>query len=166
MLSIRGFHIDVNNYIEKVGDDFENNASYIFQGVEVAAETHFIDNLMLRVTYTYLNTKDYSLGTTKDELQKRPENKFTFEGRYAFDFGLTAYGSLMFLNNQYDYGNFGAQYKLDDITLVNLKVDQALWKNRIHLYVGVDNLLDDDYNEGIGYPAPGRYLYGGCKFRF
>ena len=167
LLSVTGYYIDVNNYIEKDSSrTFQNNSSYLFQGIEVAGETRFIDNLMLRVTYTYLNSKDYSPGTTKDELQKRPENKFTFEGRYAFDFGLTAYGSLMFLSNQYDYGDTGIQYKLDDITVLNVKLDQAVWKNRFHLYVGVDNLLDDDYNEGIGYPAPGRYVYGGCKFRF
>ena len=50
---------------------------------------------------------------------------------------------------------------LNDYALVNLKLDQALLKNRVNLYVGVDNLFDVDYETSYGFPQAGRFIYGG-----
>jgi vitamin B12 transporter len=169
VVTLTGFHIDVKDYIEK--DDatqlYQNNSRYVFQGVEIATESYFTDNLFVRLGYTWMITEDKSPGTIKDQLQNRPENKFTAEGRYAFHFGLTVYANIMYLADQYDYSNSGEKEKLNDITTLNLKLDQALMRNRLHLYIGADNLLDNDYDEAFGgYPGPGRYLYGGVEVRF
>jgi vitamin B12 transporter len=169
VVTLTGFYIDVKDFIEK--DDatglFANNSRYVFQGVEIATESNFTDNLLVRLGYTCMTTEDKSPGTLKDQLQNRPENKFTAEGRYNFHFGLTAYVNIMYLADQYDYSNSDEKEKLNDITTLNLKLDQALMRNRLHLYVGADNLLDNDYDEAFGgYPGPGRYLYGGVEVRF
>ncbi|MGR8932254.1 MAG: TonB-dependent receptor plug domain-containing protein [Gammaproteobacteria bacterium] len=53
-IRIVGFLTDVSNHIEKDNDGiFRNFAQYEFQGIEIAAQTYAIDNLMLRTGYTF-----------------------------------------------------------------------------------------------------------------
>lgn len=46
-----------------------------------------------------MESEDKSPGSTKDELQYRPEHKLTLEGKYDFSFGLSAYLSLLHESN-------------------------------------------------------------------
>lgn len=166
-LSLTGFYIDVKDYIEKITTTFENNDEYRFQGIELTAETRNIQNLLLRAGYTFMDTKDKSPGSGKDELQYRPEHKLTFESQYVFDFGLSIYASILHTADQYYYSK-NAPYqkrKLGDYTLVNIKLNQTL-KKQLDIYVGVDNLFDRDYEESYGFPRPGRTVYAGAEFRF
>lgn len=169
-LSLTGFSIKVKDYIEKIDatDRFENNDKYRFQGVELTASTRYFKNLLLQAGYTFMDTKDESPDTEKDELQYRPEHKLTLEAQYRFDFGLSAYASVMYLADQYFYSRTTPleKEKLDNYTVVNCKLDQALLDNRLSLYLGVDNLFDKNYEEAYGYPRPGRTVYGGVTFRF
>jgi len=169
-LSLTGFYIDVKDYIEKVDstDTFQNNEEYRFQGVELTAETRYFKNLLLRAGYTFMDTKDKSPDTEKDELQYRPEHKLTFETQYVFDFGLSAYAGVMYVADQYLYSRNTPleKAKLNDYTVVDLKLDQVFFKKRLHVYLGVDNLFDQDYEEAYGFPRAGRTLYAGAELRF
>jgi outer membrane cobalamin receptor len=169
-LSLTGFYIDVKDYIEKIDatDTFENNEEYRFQGVELTAQTRYFKNLLLRAGYTFMDTKDKSPNTEKEELQYRPEHKLTFETQYVFGFGLSAYAGVLYVTDQYFYSrNTPLQKrKLNDYTLVNFKLEQAIVKNRLHVYLGVDNLFDGDYEEAYGFPRAGRTFYVGTKFHF
>jgi outer membrane cobalamin receptor len=49
---------------------------------------------------------------------------------------------------------------------VNVKLEQALLKDFLRLYVGVDNLFDKDYEESYAFPRPGRFIYGGGRLIF
>jgi outer membrane receptor protein involved in Fe transport len=164
-IALTGFLIDVDDYIEKddTTDRFENNEKYRFQGFELTAQTRFVRNALLAMGYTYLDTEDRSSGTEKEELQYRPKHKFTMEGKYVFDFGLAPYISLMYVGDQYFYSKKPplSKKKLNDFTLVNVKVDQNLLKGKLLLYLGVDNLFDVDYEESYGFPQAGRLIYGG-----
>jgi vitamin B12 transporter len=169
-LSLTGFFIDVKDYIEKSDstDLFENNDKYRFQGVELTAETRYFKNLLLRAGYMFMHTKDKSPGTEKDELQYRPEHKLTFEILYDFGFGLSAYASIMYVADQYFYSKNTPleKRKLNDYTLVDLKLEQAFLQKRLHVYLGADNLFDRDYEEAYGFPQAGRTLYAGARMRF
>ena len=55
--------------------------------------------------------------------------------------------------------------KLNDYTLVNVKLSQRLPGNRMTLYIGADNLFDQNYETSYGLPRAGRFLYGGVEFR-
>lgn len=169
-LSLSGFYIDVEDYIEKIepSDTFQNNDEYRFQGVELTAETRYFEDLLLRVGYTFMDTKDKSANTEKEELQYRPEHKVTFEGQYDFDFGLSVYGSVMYLANQYYYSRTTPLQKaeLDDYAVFDIKLDQVFLKKRLHIYLGVDNLFDREYEEAYGFPQAGRTFYGGMEYRF
>jgi len=93
-----GFLIDVDDYIEfieTVSDRFVNFAEYQFKGVELTAENRYLENLLLRAGYTYVYTKDKSPNTERDELQYRPKHTVTFESKYSFNFGLSAYMNVI-----------------------------------------------------------------------
>lgn len=167
-VTLTGFLIDVKDYIEfieTVSDKFVNNDKYQFKGVELTAENRYLKNLLLRAGYTYLYSKDKSPDTERDELQNRPKHTLTFESKYSFNFGLSAYMNVMYVADQVFYSRTTPLEKkqLNDYTLVNLKLDQALLKGRLNFYLGVDNVFDEDYEEGYGFPLAGRFIYGGVK---
>jgi outer membrane cobalamin receptor len=164
------FRMDVADYIEKIppNDLFLNNDKYRFQGIEVTAETRLCRRLFLRGGYGFLYTRDRSSQWDRDELQYRPEHKFTLEGKYNFDNGFMIYMNLMYVADQYYYSNTSPPLKreLNDYGLVSVKIDKALFNDRLKLYLGVDNLLDKDYEESYGFPQAGRTVYGGAKIVF
>ena len=166
-IALVGFIEDVRDFIERdeATDIFENNEKYRFQGYEVTAETGAIKNLLLRAGYTYLDTEDKSPDTEKDELQYRPKHKLTFESKYYFPFRFSPYMNIIYVADQAFYSKTTPLEKrsLNDYVLVNLKVDQMLFKGKADFYLGVDNLFDVDYEQSYGFPQAGRFIYGGVK---
>jgi len=167
------FYIDVKDYIEKMPlpdetEMFLNNDNYEFYGFELSAETRYIENLVLRSGYTYMESEDKSSDAERDELQNRAVHKLTFEAQYLFPFGLTAYASVNRIADQVFYSKESPLIKKkgDDFTLVDFKLDQALFDGLLHVFVGVNNLFDEDYEESYGYPQEGRFVYAGGKIVF
>jgi outer membrane cobalamin receptor len=122
-----------------------------------------VQDLLLRTGYTYIYTKDESPDTERDELQYRPEHTFSFESKYSFAFGLSAYMNVMHIADQVYYSRTTPVRKrnLDDYTLVNLKLDQAFLNGKLGVYLGADNIFDEDYEQSYGLPQAGRFIYGG-----
>lgn len=164
------FRMDVAGYIEKIPpiDRFLNNDKYRFQGIELTAETRFFKKLLLRGGYTLMYTEDRSSQWDRDELQYRPEHKFSLEGKYDFDNGFSIYMNVMYVADQYYYSEVTPTLKkeLNDYALVSVKIDKALFNDRLNLYVGADNILDKDYEESFALPQAGRTVYGGAEIRF
>ena len=169
-VAVNGFLSDVDDYIEKVFTDepFQNNDKYRFQGFEVTAETRFIERIMLRLGYTFMDTEDKSPNSRKDELQYRPRHKLTLEGKYTFYFGFSAYANIIYNADQIYYSRSEPLQKreLDNFAIVNLKFDQTLINGLLDVYVGADNLLDKNYEQSYGFPAEGRVIYGGVAVNF
>jgi outer membrane cobalamin receptor len=164
------FRMDVADYIEKIPptDQFLNNDRYRFQGIELTAETRFFKNLLLRGGYTLMYTEDRSSQSNRDELQYRPQHKFSLEGKYNFDNGFGIYMNVMYVADQSYYSETTPPLKkeLNDYALVSVKIDKALFNDRLNLYLGADNLLDKDYEEAYCLPQAGRTIYGGAEIRF
>jgi len=167
-LSLTGYLIDAKDFIEKDFNEINANfEEYRFQGFEIVAENRQIENLLVRASYAYLDAKDRSANSSKDELQYRPEDTWTLEANYRFPFGLIANASLLYVADQYFYDSTGTeQQELDSYTVVNLKLTQQLLAQSLDLYVGADNLFDEDYEQSYGFPQPGRVIYGGVEYRF
>jgi outer membrane cobalamin receptor len=55
--------------------------------------------------------------------------------------------------------------KLADYALVNVKLAQALLDRKVTLYLGADNLFDQNYETSYGLPQAGRFVYGGIELR-
>jgi iron complex outermembrane receptor protein len=50
-----------------------------------------------------------------------------------------------------------------DYFLLNAKVEGFVIKQKLSLFVQVDNLFDREYSDLLGTPMPGRWLMGGLK---
>jgi vitamin B12 transporter len=165
-VSATGFIIDAQDFIEKDGNNrYQNYETYRFQGFELALESRPIGNLTLNASYAYLNTEDQSAGAQKEDLQYRPRDKVSISGVYRFPFGLTTSASLLYVGNQYFYDSSTPANKqaLNNYTTIDLKLTQALIKKQLEIYLGIDNLLDKNYEQSYGLPQPGRLAYAGLK---
>ena len=165
-----GFLNDVDDYIEQ--DDAtgfnENFEKYRFMGIQLFLEKWFMETGSVRVGYTFMDSEDRSSGAQRDEMQYRPEHKVTLEGRYAWNFGLSAYASYMYVANQYYYSRTAPliKRKMDNYAIVDIKLEQRIIDDRLYAYAGANNLLDKDYEEAYCFPQAGRLVYGGLKVTF
>jgi outer membrane receptor protein involved in Fe transport len=55
---------------------------------------------------------------------------------------------------------------LDDFALLDLRLEQPFAKDRILLYVGVENVLDESWSYNFGFPGAGRTVFGGVELRY
>jgi vitamin B12 transporter len=55
--------------------------------------------------------------------------------------------------------------KLDDYSVVNAKISQAFWNDRMRIFGRVENAFDENYEESFGFPQPGRTWFAGVDFR-
>ena len=174
LLKLEGFYSEAHDFIAKDQreEDLSININYSlfkFTGAQASLDTALWEKLVMRASYTYLHSKDCS-GSGMDELQYVPQDKFTFSGKYDFDFGLTPFVSVNWVANSYVYtkGNvpIKEKAKMKDYCVVNLKLSQRLWKDRLTIYVGADNLFDENYEQSYGVPRPGRFIFGGAEVRF
>jgi len=166
-LHLTGFYIEAEDFIERDASDiYRNYQELLFKGFEFSLVNQAIPNATLRLTYAYLDTEDKSDDATRDELQYRPTHTVVIEGQYAFGFGLAFHAALQHVADQYFYDSNVVQKKeLEDYTVVNVKVSQT-FGGGLELYLGAENLLDEDYEESYGLPQPGRTLYAGVEYRF
>ena len=169
-MSVTGFSTTANNLIQNDQLTGRNiNLSEIrFTGVEIAASTQCVKNLLLRASYSYLDSQDLSRAG-RDQQQYTPGDKAALEGKYDFENGFSPYVSFVYVGNQYFYTKNNVtpvvKAKLNDYTLVNLKLSQKLLDNKVTVYVGADNLFDFNYESSYGLPQAGRFIYGGAEFR-
>jgi vitamin B12 transporter len=163
------FLINVDNFIEvsDVTNLAENNDKYAFRGLELTADRLFGNGLYTRYGYTYLVSKDRSPGALRDELQYRPRDKFTVEADYTNRYGLKTDFTVFYLANQYYYSSDLTQKaKLNSIASANVKFTKKWTGKPIDLYLGVNNLLDKNYQESYGAPCQGRFIYSGLEYTF
>lgn len=169
-ISLTGFYTIARNLIQndQATSTNQNLAEVRFAGVEVAAATRFIERLMLRGSYAWLDSEDRSR-VGREQQQYTPGNRLTMEGKYDFASGFTPYISLLYVGNQFFYTKNNVtpvqKAELDDYALVNVKLSQRLLQTGATLYVGADNVFDGNYETSYGLPKAGRFIYGGVEFR-
>ena len=67
--------------------------------------------------------------------------------------------------NYYANGFVAERTELDSYALMNLNASYAL-TDAIEIYLRMENLLDEGYDEVLGYATPGRTAMAGIRFRF
>ncbi|GFO60497.1 TonB-dependent receptor [Geomonas silvestris] len=168
--ALTGFYTTVENLVQTNQDVGRkvNLAEVRFAGAELSVANRAVKNLLLRGSYSYLHSEDRSRAG-REEQQYTPEHVIVLEGKYDCACGFTPYASVRYVGNQYAYTKNNVQpvqkAKLNDYTLVNLKLNQQVWGGKANLYVGADNLFDQNYETSYGFPQPGRFVYGGVEFR-
>ncbi|HMQ92288.1 MAG TPA: TonB-dependent receptor [Amaricoccus sp.] len=136
-------------------------------GVEVSAEFAFDNGLTLGADFTWLDATDPD-GAVE---VRRPKNELGLRAYYRLPDDRTLLGAdLRYVNGNWDFDyttpSFGAdRVELDDYTLVNVTAQHQL-SDRLLLTARIDNLFDEQYQEILGYDAPGRTFYAGVAANF
>jgi outer membrane cobalamin receptor len=170
LLTLTLFRTTVRDFIERPnqGEPFANHDEYLFAGAEVTAESRVVRDILLRARYTYLDTEDRSPGSVREALQYRPRHRGSVEARYALTVGLSASISVLYVADQVFYSRQEpiTSARLPDYTLANTRVEQTLFRGAASVYLGVDNLFDERYEEEYGSPQATRVVYGGLSVRW
>jgi vitamin B12 transporter len=147
------------------GQGYINIAKAKTEGVELFASAKPIDDLTLRINYTYTDTEDE---TTGEALIRRPKNKIGFDINYHFLNNGNVNLGVIYVGKRDDLDfsiSPSRRVKLDQYTLVNLAVSYDITKN-FQLFGRVENLLDKEYEEVKGFGTPGLSFFGGMKLSF
>ena len=141
------------------------------QGIEAIFDTRLSEAVTLGASYTYTDaTEKNGAGQSVQEV-RRPKHMASLSTNYRFS---DDRGNLN-LNVRYNGSQqdvffspltYESEYiKLDAYTLLNLAVSWKLTQS-LELTGRVSNLLDEEYEEVLGFARPGRGIYAGLRGRF
>jgi vitamin B12 transporter len=158
------FHNDYNELITFSPATFilENINRATAQGFEVGANYYLLDDLSLRLAYTYTDTENK---TTGEALLRRPRNKNSLTVVYSptsrwrgqlqwrvyssrFDSDFNAYPPERVTLGGYGLVDIALSYKLSD---------------SLELFSRIDNLFDKEYQDVLGFGTMGAAAYAGLR---
>lgn len=162
------FYNNVSNLIESTRDN-DGNQMYInvgraqIYGVETELMAAISSSLNIKGNYTYLHAWDKE---NNREIPQRPEHKLNLNVHYRFSFGVSFVVVGSYVGKQKHYYIEAGETKERSISgyfLADLKISHRfpLIKSGMpELYIMVNNIMDENYEEGNG-PMPGRnFLVG------
>jgi len=166
------FATNPNNFL---GQFFNVNKSFA-QGAEVGLQGRIWSRLMLNTAYTYTSTEILQaplctpanfcdpLYDAGNPLLRRPKHSatslLTYLGR---KWGANLGGSFVGRRLDSDFLGFGINHAAGYV-----RVDAGGWyafNSRVTAYLNIENLLDKQYQEVVGYPALGTNFRAGMRFR-
>ena len=160
-----------NNYSDLFG--FDQNFKTIninkakTSGIESYFSTKIIDDLEIKLNYTFTDAKDISDNSLikNQKLIRRPENKAGLFASYSFLNRGNVNIEIIFVGQRedLDFSKFPAErIKLDSYVLTNFAAHYDIL-NFLRLNLGIENIFNIDYEEVLGYATPGLSIYGGVK---
>ena len=161
------FHNTIRNLIDFDNQTFafSNVNRARIQGVESSLGFEFTRELSLFLDASYIRPKDRETGL---DLLRRTRTNATLRAVWkALDSRLTLQPRVNFVGsrNDNDFSQFPAQrVSLSNHLIVDLLGSYELTKN-LELYGRVDNLLDEQYQEVLGFGTPGIAGYGGVRVK-
>jgi vitamin B12 transporter len=144
---------------------YSNVAKAKTQGVEISAAFHAGESVILRGSYTYTDAKDKVTGL---DLLRRAKNKIGFATNYRFSEKGNINFDLIWVGKRadIDYSSYPAsRVDTPEYALANLAASYRLTKH-FQIFGRVNNLLNRDYEEVVGYGTPGVSAFGGIKMSF
>ena len=134
------------------------------RGEEVGLRAAASDNLDFTVFYTHLRAR-----AEGEKEVRRPENTFSFTANYRF-LNDKANANLRVdytdETEDLDFSTFPAtRTTLKDFTLVRLAASYRVGKH-IEVHGRVENLLDENYQEVLGFETLGRAFFAGIRATF
>lgn len=162
------FESDLTNLFQfdSTTNRVENIAQASTKGVEISATLLPLPSLRVQASYSLVDAEDE---TTGRHLLRRPHDTVSGQVVYTFLNRVTASVTVLHVGTRkdQDFTTFPARrVTLDPYTKVDLALSVVLLQDqgflrRLQGRVKIENLLDDDYEEAFGFPAPGViYLIG------
>ena len=138
------------------------------QGVELSASGTLGDNLSLNAAYTYTDsTQPDGLGGLRDEI-RRPRHTASLNLAWQATDKLHINTNAQFSGSQTDefFGTFPSEIvSLDDYLLLNVNANYRATE-KLDVYLRMENILDDDYEEVFSYQALGYGASVGLRYSF
>jgi vitamin B12 transporter len=166
------FHNDVTNLISTgVVPSTVNSSVPVFtnvnidsasiSGVESFAAWKVTNSLNLRLDYTWTEAIDNS---TDQQLLRRPKNKGSVTADWKATDRLTLSSTVLYVGSwtDIDRSGFLTGLRASPFTTVNLAANYAASDN-VSYFMRVDNLLNKQYEDPIGFLRPGIGIYGGIR---
>ncbi len=158
------FHNNITNLIDSTDTSYVNIGHAETQGVESFADWAVTDRLHLRADYTYTRAVDEATGL---ELQRRPYDEGSVTALWTPIDPLTLSGTLVAVSKWVDDfdrnnsntapGSFTPGYVVVNVA-ANYKLD-----DHVSLFARVDNLLNEHYENPLGFLRPGLGVFGGMR---
>jgi iron complex outermembrane recepter protein len=113
-----------------------------------------LNNLLLNLTYSYINMKSPVYATPKHHLY--------LSGHYRMK-KLQPSLSIQYVNHLDTDPSANSNYQ--NYVLVNSKISYRVWEFA-EVFISAKNLLNQQYQNNLYYPMPGVTAFGGIKMRF
>ena len=161
---IDGFVFDPNTFLFTSANRLGKSDR---RGVEVSFDANVLENIDLSVGYTYTDsTERTSLGEKFDEV-RRPKNMFSINFNYAPSVRTNINLNVSYNGSQEDiiYPPFpqpSERVRLDEYKLVSLAGTYRL-SSAVRLVGRIENLLDENYEDVVGFSTPGVGAYFGIR---
>jgi vitamin B12 transporter len=165
---INGFVFDPDTFLFTAENSSGDSAR---KGVEASATFSLTDNLSFGGSYTYTDsTESNDSGSDMREL-RRPRHSGGLQSSYRF---LDERANLSIVA---DYGGSSTDIffppfpapaeivRLESFWLLDLTASYDINQNT-NVFVRANNLLDEEYEQVVGYRAPGRSAYAGIRLSF
>lgn len=153
------FDYSIPNPASSVGSGkYANRDAQETSGVEILVGYNFTDNLSLNANYTYTDSISEKDGESFRTVQIA-RHKGTVVLHYEtmnYNFGVSGYYSGPRLRWKGDI-EMEEYFRLDCFGRYNIN-------DTLSIYGRIENLLDEDIEEGLGYEQPGVYAVAGIEF--
>ena len=168
----------------KIKDVITYNSSYTYvnynrqsdHGFEIETGMKFNENISMRLFYNFVEGKvtvnNNGTDSTYNNLFRRPKHS----GGAAFNYQITpqlfAGTNLHLFGKRFELfadprNNYTTSVeKLDAYTLWDAYVQYSVLQNRLTFFTQVNNILNRDFRESVGYATLGRTVTGGFRFNF
>ncbi|HUX58223.1 MAG TPA: TonB-dependent receptor [Bacteroidales bacterium] len=152
---LTGYIIKGDNLIITVPLVGLQNAGEVFnKGIEFAADAHPVNNLVLNLTYSYINMKNPVYAT--------PKHHLFLSGNYNLRKWQVS-SSVQYVNHLDT--DPSANISFQNYTLFNSKISYKIWKYA-EFFISAENILNQKYENNLYYSMPGITAFGGIKMRF
>ncbi|MBW2577628.1 MAG: TonB-dependent receptor [Deltaproteobacteria bacterium] len=159
------FEIEVRKLIDFVPalePPLQNRSKVVSRGFEFELNAKLLDSLDFNGNLTFTDT---DIRNTGDDLLNRPRWQGALTLAWTPVESLTVRASALIVGSVKDASAATGNVTLDPWGRVDLS---AAWRVRKHvsLYVEIDNLFDSNYEEVVGFRAPGIRPRAGVRARF
>ena len=166
-LSVTYFHNKFTNLIDFDEDilpfgQLVNRSKVITEGVEMGLNVDPWSTLSFLAQFTYLYT---DIKDTSEKLRNRPQLRGGFSIRWRPLAMLDVLLKALFVGDMLDSSIPTGDVTLDSYARVDVAVNWTV-NSTWAILLGVDNLFNADYEEFVGFPAPGINPRLGVRARF
>lgn len=162
MVGVTGFHNDYSNLITFDGGTFtyQNIDKSNIKGVESTISFAATPELLLTANHTYLLSENES---TKRSLARRPRHTASIAANYDVSERARIGTEALYVSSQWDRDSGALRVRPHTTFNANGSFDI---NDNYQIYANLENLFDKDYQEIVGYQAPGFTAFVGVRMEY